>query len=141
MDDWRPSATFEILKLRAQIRARIHDFFAHRGVLEVETPILSAAATPDPALHSFATRFTGPGAPRGKTLYMHTSPEYPMKRLLAAGSGDIYQLCKVFRDGESGRFGSFHQGAVSLLTQRRVRDAFDVTKAHARVLDRLRATG
>lgn len=81
----------------------IRAFFASRGVLEVETPQLSRAATPDPALHSFATRYTGPGDAFGAALYLHTSPEYPMKRLLAAGSGDIYQVCKVFRDGEAGR--------------------------------------
>ena len=83
--------------------AGIRAFFASRGVLEVETPQLSRAATPDPALHSFTTRYTGPGAAAGAALYLHTSPEYPMKRLLAAGSGDIYQVCKVFRDGEAGR--------------------------------------
>ncbi len=82
---------------------RIRAFFSARGVLEVETPILSGAATPDPNLLSFATRYTGPGAPRGRTLFLHTSPEFPMKRLLAVGSGSIYQVCKVFRDGESGR--------------------------------------
>lgn len=102
-DDWRPSATLDVLKLRAQLLQRIRAFFASRGVLEVETPQLSCAATPDPALHSLATRYTGPGAAAGRALYLHTSPEYPMKRLLAAGSGDIYQICKVFRDGEAGR--------------------------------------
>lgn len=93
----------ELLRLRAQIVAQIRAFFASRGVLEVETPQLSRAATPDPALHSFSTRYTGPGAAAGRALYLHTSPEYPMKRLLAAGSGDIFQICKVFRDGEVGR--------------------------------------
>lgn len=101
--NWTPSATLDIVKLRARMLAGIRAFFANRGVLEVETPNLSAAATPDPALHSLATRYTGAGTPHGQTLYLHTSPEYPMKRLLAAGSGDIYQLCKVFRDGEAGR--------------------------------------
>lgn len=83
--------------------AAIRGFFAERGVLEVETPLLSRAATTDPALASLATRFTGPGAAAGVDLYLHTSPEGPMKRLLAAGSGPIYQVCRVFRDGERGR--------------------------------------
>ncbi len=77
------------------------EFFAERGVLEVETPILSAAAVSDPQIESLATQIAGmphpslPAAPRRNT---------PMKRLLAAGSGDIYQICKVFRDAERGRW-------------------------------------
>jgi lysyl-tRNA synthetase class 2 len=102
-EGWRPSASLEILKLRARMLEGIRAFFSARGVLEVETPILSHAATTDPNLASFVTRYTGPGHPRGGVLYLHTSPEFPMKRLLAAGCGSIYQLCKVFRDGESGR--------------------------------------
>ncbi|MBI3545364.1 MAG: EF-P lysine aminoacylase GenX [Gammaproteobacteria bacterium] len=101
--DWQPSATLEVLKLRAQMLQSIRAFFSQRDVLEVETPILSAAATTDPALASFTTRYTGPLFAQGKTFYLHTSPEFPMKRLLAAGVGSIYQICKVFRDGESGR--------------------------------------
>ncbi|MDH3311101.1 MAG: EF-P lysine aminoacylase EpmA [Gammaproteobacteria bacterium] len=100
---WRPAATLEVLKLRARLLEQIRTFFSARGVLEVETPVLSTAATTDPALASFVTRYTGPRFPHGQTLYLHTSPEFPMKRLLAAGSGSIYQICKVFRDGESGR--------------------------------------
>ena len=101
--DWRPTADLEVLKLRARLLERIRAFFSERGVLEVETPMLSAAATTDPALASLATRYVGPLFPRGLTLYLHTSPEFPMKRLLAAGCGSIYQICKVFRDGEAGR--------------------------------------
>jgi lysyl-tRNA synthetase class 2 len=75
-------------------------FFEERGVLEVETPILSAAAVSDPQIESLATRIAGlPGR-----RYLCPSPEYAMKRLLAAGSGDIYQICKVFRDAEHGRW-------------------------------------
>ena len=97
---WRPTATLAALRQRARLLARVRDFFAARGVLEVETPILSAAAVTDPQIESLATRIAGVPGP----LYMSTSPEYPMKRLLAAGSGDIYQVCKVFRDAERGRW-------------------------------------
>ena len=75
-------------------------FFSERGVLEVETPILSTAAVSDPQIESLATQIAGlPGR-----RYLCPSPEYAMKRLLAAGSGDIYQICKVFRDAERGRW-------------------------------------
>ena len=100
MSDWRPSATLDVLKLRARMLGRLREFFSTRGVLEVETPALSVAATTDLHLQSFSCRTVGPAA---GTLYLHTSPEFPMKRLLAAGSGSIYQICKVFRDGEAGR--------------------------------------
>jgi len=100
---WRPAAALEVLKLRARMLAKIRDFFSQRNVLEVDTPALSHAATPEPALTSFATRYKGPLYPHGLQLYLHTSPEFAMKRLLAAGCGSIYQICKVFRDGESGR--------------------------------------
>jgi lysyl-tRNA synthetase class 2 len=76
------------------------EFFKRRGVLEVETPILSAAAVSDPQIESLATQIAGlPGR-----MYLCPSPEYAMKRLLASGSGDIYQICKVFRDAERGRW-------------------------------------
>ena len=80
--------------------AQVREFFASRDVLEVETPILSAGAVSDPQIESLATRVAGMTGPS----YLSTSPEYAMKRLLAAGSGDIYQVCKVFRDAERGRW-------------------------------------
>jgi lysyl-tRNA synthetase class 2 len=75
-------------------------FFERRAVLEVETPILSAAAVSDPQIASLATQIAG----RARPAYLCPSPEYAMKRLLAAGSGDVYQICKVFRDAENGRW-------------------------------------
>ncbi len=100
-EDWRPVAHLDTLRVRARLLRRIRAFFAARGVLEVETPVASRAAATDPALHSLATSWSGAG-PEAQTLYLHTSPELPMKRLLATGSGPIFQICKVFRDGERG---------------------------------------
>lgn len=100
--DWQPSASFDALHLRARLNAVIRDFFTERGVLEVETPVLSRAGNTDPNIASFALEFSGrtDGAPRRR--WLRTSPEYPLKRLLAAGVGDCYELGRVFRDGEAG---------------------------------------
>ncbi len=117
MADWQPSATRDMLQLRAQLLHSIRQFFAERYVLEVDTPLLSAAAIPSPALDSIPARYTGPGFPKSANLYLHTSPEFFMKRLLAAGSGDIFQLCHVFRDGE---FGNKHNPEFTLLEWYRV---------------------
>jgi lysyl-tRNA synthetase class 2 len=110
--DWRPTARLDVLAARARVLARIRGFFAEAGVLEVETPALSSAGSTDPALASLATTYTGPSAPHGATLWLQTSPEFAMKRLLAAGSGPIWQLCRVFRDGERG---TRHNPEFSLL--------------------------
>jgi lysyl-tRNA synthetase class 2 len=100
---WRPSASLEIIQARAALLAGIREFFRQRGVMEVETPVCSHYGVTDPAIESLTTRYRGPGAARGETLYLHSSPEFPMKRLLAADCGPIYQICKVFRGGELGR--------------------------------------
>lgn len=102
MNAWRPGAALATLRLRAEMLTRIRAFFATRHVLEVETPYLSAAAATDPNMASFVTFYAGPGARYRQHLYLHTSPEFAMKRLLAAGSGCIYQIARVFRDGEAG---------------------------------------
>ncbi|PKB89602.1 elongation factor P lysine(34) lysyltransferase [Ewingella americana] len=100
---WQPSAPIANLLKRAAILAEIRRFFADRGVLEVETPAMSQATVTDIHLVPFETRFVGPGAADGMTLYLMTSPEYHMKRLLAAGSGPIYQMGRSFRNEEAGR--------------------------------------
>lgn len=91
---WRPAARFEALRARAQLLRRIRQFFDEREVLEVETPVISIAGTVDRHIDSLEV----PGAG-----WLQTSPEFPMKRLLAAGSGPIWQLARVFRAGERGR--------------------------------------
>ncbi|MEK6748308.1 MAG: EF-P lysine aminoacylase EpmA [Pseudomonadota bacterium] len=101
--DWRPSATCEVLRRRAAFIAAIRDFFQARGVLEVETPLLSRATTTDVHLESFVTSFQDTDVSKKRQLYLHTSPEFFMKRLLATGSGPIFQICKVFRNGEVGK--------------------------------------
>ncbi|HLS55064.1 MAG TPA: EF-P lysine aminoacylase EpmA [Zeimonas sp.] len=90
------------LRLRARLNRLVRDFFDARGVLEVETPVMSRAGNTDPNIDSFTVEFGGrtDGAPR--TRWLRTSAEYPMKRLLAAGIGDCYELGRVFRDGEAG---------------------------------------
>ncbi len=98
--DWRPTASLAALRRRADMLAHVREFFAARGVLEVETPVLSAAGATDPQIESLVTRIAGVHAP----FFLCTSPEFHMKRLLAAGSGDIYQLSRVFRDAERGRW-------------------------------------
>ncbi len=100
---WQPSASIEVLKQKAKIISEIRRFFAERQVWEVDTPSLSQACVSDVHLHSFSTTLTGPAAPHSQQLYLQTSPELHMKRLLAAGSGCIYQIAKAFRNEEAGR--------------------------------------
>lgn len=103
---WQPAASIEILKQRADLVARIRSFFTQRGYLEVETPIMSRYGVTDVYLHNIQASCLG------QKTWLHTSPEYAMKRLLAAGSGPIFQIARVFRDEELGRW---HNPEFSLL--------------------------
>ncbi|MEX1221169.1 MAG: elongation factor P--(R)-beta-lysine ligase [Idiomarina sp.] len=114
MSDWRPTATLTMLEQRAQLLRQIREFFFERKVLEVETPALSAFGVSDVHLQNLTVRSANSNFP---PLFLHTSPEYAMKRLLAAGCGSIYQLAKVFRDDEQGRF---HNPEFTLLEWYRV---------------------
>lgn len=102
--NWQPTASIEQLKSRAKVIQTIRQFFANKNVLEVDTPAMSYATVTDIHLHTFQTEFVGPGYADGRKLYFMTSPEFHMKRLLAAGSGCIYQICKSFRNEENGRY-------------------------------------
>lgn len=101
---WQPSASLDALRQRAQVLQQIRTFFTARQVMEVETPILSEASITDVHLGWLECHWQPAGMSQPRRLFLHTSPEFPMKRLLCAGSGDIYQLGKVFRDDDAGRF-------------------------------------
>jgi lysyl-tRNA synthetase class 2 len=95
---WRPSASLATLITRARMLRAAREYFAGTQALEVETPTLSRAAVSDVHLMSV------PAQVMGQPRYLHTSPEYPMKRLLAHGAGDVWQICRVYRDEECGRW-------------------------------------
>ena len=99
--DFKPSASRAALQARARLYAQIRQFFTERDVLEVETPVWSQAAVTDLHLASVPAQVQLEG--RNVQGYLHTSPEFAMKRLVAAGYGSIFQICKVFRDAERGR--------------------------------------
>lgn len=99
---WQTSASLSAIKSRAQTYDVIRAFFAHRQVLEVETPLLSPASATDPHLASIPVQLNQSPGEQSQRYYLHTSPEFPMKRLLACGLGAIYQICKTFRNAETG---------------------------------------
>ena len=95
--NWRPSASNKTIRERARIYKKIRYFFEQRNVLEVDTPLLSTSTNTDANIASIEA------SDRGLALYLQSSPEFAMKRLLAAGNGSIYQICHAFRAGEQGR--------------------------------------
>jgi elongation factor P--(R)-beta-lysine ligase len=134
--EWRPSASQARLEARAALLARSREFFAARGVLEVDTPLVVNAAVSDVHIHSASVRLTPPAAgDAAEAHFLHTSPEYAMKRLLAAGSGDIYQICHVVRGFERGRL---HNPEFTLIEWYRIgfslAELMDEVEALVRVL-------
>ncbi|MCS0028712.1 elongation factor P--(R)-beta-lysine ligase [Vibrio alginolyticus] len=126
--NWQPTASIDQLRQRATLIASIRQFFADRQVMEVDTPAMSHATVTDIHLHTFQTEFVGPGYADGSKLFFMTSPEFHMKRLLAAGSGCIYQINKAFRNEENGRY---HNPEFTMLEWYRV--GFD----HHKLMDEM----
>lgn len=125
MQRWQALANHQALQARARMYQQIRQFFLQRNVLEVETPILGAASVTDPYIESL----------QAGNAYLQTSPEYFMKRLLVGGSGDIYQLGKVFRKEEIGRF---HHTEFSLLEWYRLDfDQWDLMAELADLIEQL----
>lgn len=103
-NNWRPSASIEQLKIRAQLLQQLRSFFAERKVMEVSTPVLASAGVTDPFVDNFSLEYEFSASAKSQPLYLQTSPEYAMKRLLAAGCEHIYQIGPAFRHEDSGRF-------------------------------------
>jgi elongation factor P--(R)-beta-lysine ligase len=114
---WQPSASLDMIRQRATLLKTIRRFMDERNIMEVETPILSHSGNTDPNIGSLKTLFHSPAARGPVPLYLNTSPEFAMKRLLAAGSGSIYQISKAFRDDEMGKY---HETEFSMLEWYRI---------------------
>jgi elongation factor P--(R)-beta-lysine ligase len=103
MKDWKPTANLKTLKLRAELLTMIRQFFLQRNVLELETPILSQAGNTDANIESFQLQFNGHKSAGSSMRWLRTSPEFALKRMLASGVGDCYEMGRVFRNGEAGK--------------------------------------
>jgi lysyl-tRNA synthetase class 2 len=134
MIDWRPTASREMLQLRAALLARARSFFAARGVLEVDTPIVVNAPVTDVHIHSAQVMLEAVDRESTRRpCFLHTSPEYAMKRLLAAGTGDIYQICHVVRALERGRL---HNAEFTLIEWYRLDFSLDALMSEVEALVR-----
>jgi lysyl-tRNA synthetase class 2 len=111
-NDWRPTTSLENLRHRATLLSDIRGFFDKKGVLEVETPLMCHGAGTDPYINPIPVFYSDLRESNKQMFYLQTSPEFAMKRLLAAGSGSIYQICKAFRHDEIGRL---HNPEFSML--------------------------
>ncbi|TPH16135.1 elongation factor P--(R)-beta-lysine ligase [Litorilituus lipolyticus] len=113
--NWQPTLSWQHAKKRADIIKQIRGFFAERDVVEVETPALSQGTVTDVHLEGIKCQYdylSNSAVNCSQTLYLQTSPEFHMKRLLASGYGDIYQICKSFRHEG---FGSHHNPEFTML--------------------------
>ena len=97
MTSWQPTASLEMLKTKARLLSKLRAFFAEKEILEVQTPVLSQSGNTEPMIESFST------TQKKQTSFLNTSPEFAMKRLLAAGCGSIYQITPAFRQEEQGK--------------------------------------
>ena len=100
MSNWQPTASLEMLKIRARLLSKLRAFFAEKNILEVQTPVLSHAGNTEPSIESFLTQQHENKNYKTQPAFLNTSPEFAMKRLVAAGYGSIYQVTPVFRQDE-----------------------------------------
>jgi lysyl-tRNA synthetase class 2 len=128
---WRPACSIESLRQRAKLLARLRQFFTDRDILEVETPVLASSGITDPSIEPLIVE-RGISLREQQPRFLQTSPEYAMKRLLAAYGEPIFQIAKAFRDGEAG---SRHNPEFSLLEW--YRPGFDHHQLMAEVADLL----
>ena len=128
-NSWRPSASRLAVEARARLLADIRHFFSDKRVLEVETPVLSRAGNSDPNIRNISSDSS-------RKRYLRTSPEYAMKRLLASGHRDIYEMGRVFRGGETGRY---HNPEFTLLEW--YRHGWDYLDLAAEVIELVRLCG
>ena len=127
---WRPAAGLALIRARAALQQQLRQFFAERNILEVETPLLCARGVTDPAIEPLLVEH-GTSLPQPR--FLQTSPEYAMKRLLAAYSVPIFQVTRAFRDGEAG---ARHNPEFSILEW--YRPAFDHHQLMDEVADLVR---
>ena len=103
MSNWQPTASLDMLQTRARLLSKLRAFFADNDIYEVQTPVLSHAGNTDPSIETFVTQQNEHSQNPSQPSFLNTSPEFAMKRLLAAGSGSIYQIAPVFRQGEQSK--------------------------------------